>query len=200
MENGFENASLKGFSHRAQSEDFIDAMRRQIKKNFKYAIISAPIIFLVIIAIVAALAIKQGDKGNTFFPTVAFLLLVFTGIAIGVVVSFVKNLGRLKKDSIDGVILKTRKWETVSNENRTSHTKCYIIFQSDEGKKIKIKDRSALAFYPHVSEGDRVRFHPGYPFPIELYDKSKGNICVFCGNVTDAAADECQRCKNPMLI
>lgn len=197
MEN---ESSLNGFSHRAQSEDFIDAMQRQIKKNFKYAIISIPIIFLVIIAIVSVLAIKQGDKGNAIFPTAAFLFLVFVGIAIGTLVSLIKNLGRLKKDSIDGVILKTRKWETFSNEEHTSHTKCYIIIKSDEGKKIKIKDRSALTFYPHVSEGDRVRFHPGYPFPIELYDKSKGNICVFCGNVTNSAEDKCQRCKNPMLI
>ena len=200
MENEFEGTSLKGFSRRAQNEDFIDAMRSQIKKNFKYAIISIPIIFIVIIAIVAVISAKQGDKGNAIFPTAAFLFLVFVGIAIGTLVSLIKNLGRLKKDSIDGMILKTRKWETVSDENHTSHTKCYIIIKSDEGKKIKIKDRSALTFYPHVNEGDRVRFHPGYPFPIELYDKSKGNICVFCGNVTNATADRCERCKNPMLI
>ncbi|HAL62991.1 MAG TPA: hypothetical protein DCO93_00945 [Clostridiales bacterium] len=200
MENEFEGTSLKGFSRRAQNEDFIDAMRSQIKKNFKYAIISIPIIFIVIIAIVAVISAKQGDKGNTLFLTAAFLFLVFVGIATGTFVSLIKNLGRLKKDSIDGVILKTRKWETVSDEKHTSHTKCYIIIKSDEGKKIKIKDKSALTFYPHVSEGDRVRFHPGYTFPIELYDKSKGNICVFCGNVTNTEADKCSRCKNPMLI
>ena len=179
MENDFESTSLEGFSSRARREDFIDAMRRQIKKNFKYAIISIPIILIVIIVIAAVFAAKQENKGNTLFLTAAFLCLVFIGIAIGTLVSLIKNLGRLKKDSIDGVVLKTRKWETVSDEKHTSRTKCYIIIKSDEGKKIKIKDRSALTFYPYVGEGDRVRYHPGFPFPIELYDKTRGNICVF---------------------
>ena len=75
-----------------------------------------------------------------------------------------------------------------------------ITLETDEGKKIKITDNQARMVLPYVSDGDKVRYHKGFTYPIELFDKSKGNICVFCGAHNDAKNRNCEKCQKPMLI
>ena len=202
MENDFNGTNRTGFSHMPENPEFIEEMRQQIKKNFKYAIISAPVIFIIIIAITATVALKQGSSVGEILLVASVLLVIFTGIAFGMWISLLKDLGRLKKDAVDGTVIKNKKWHSLSDEKKSNKKKYLIVIRSDEGKKIKIKDKKAMAFHPYVNEGDKVRYHPGYPFPIEIYDKSKcgTNICVFCGAQNTLSDSKCQRCGKPVLM
>lgn len=193
--------NIRGFSYRSEDEDFAGRMRSQIKKNFKYAILSAPVIYVILLIIVGMISRGKGFKAGEFVLLAAVLFVVFFFIALGMTVSLFKDLSKLKKGYTDGIVIKKSKYRTIHDENTPSKTKYTVVIETDDGKKIKVKDRKAMAVYPHIEKGDKVRFHFGYPFPIELYDKTRTgkNICVFCGAENDAGNDTCKRCKNPML-
>ncbi len=146
MENDFNGTNRTGFSHMPENPEFIEEMRQQIKKNFKYAIISAPVIFIIIIAITATVALKQGSSVGEIMLVAAVLLVIFTGIAFGMWISLLKDLGRLKKDAVDGTVIKNKKWHSLSDEEKSNKKKYLIIIRSDEGKKIKIKDKKPWLF------------------------------------------------------
>ena len=202
MDSEYSNTSFAKFSETANDPDFLNAMRKYLKKTFKYAIISIPVIFVVIIAIVALLERKNSGGAGTVALTAVVLAVIFACIAVGMLISLLKNLKKLGKGSVDGTVLKTSKWRSVGNEKKSGKYKCTINISADNGKKYKLKDRYALAYYNHLAVGDKVRYHFGYPFPLEIYDKANKNIniCVFCGKGNAPTDKECSVCKNPMLI
>ena len=201
MENGFDNT--KGFSRLPQNPEFIDDMKEYLRRTLKYAMISVPIIYIIVLIITAiVMKTKDGLDMKTFMPVALVLLVIFIIIGICVCISSLRNVGKLKRESVDGTVIKKKKWRTYEREGRTAKTKYLVTIETDDGKKIKVKDAKAAAVFEHVEEGDKVRFHPGYPFSVELFDKSRNgvNICVFCGMANDLNTKTCPRCKNMMLI
>ncbi|MBO4897345.1 MAG: hypothetical protein J5590_03510 [Clostridia bacterium] len=201
MANEFDNT--KGFSRLPQNPEFIDDMKKYLRKTLKYAMISVPIIYIVVLIITAIVSAKKdGLDMRTFIPVAIVLLAIFVIIGICVCISSLRNIGKLKLDSVDGTVIKKKKWSTYEREGRTRKTKYLITIETEDGKKVKVKDAKAAAVFEHVEEGEKVRFHPGYPFPVELFDKSRNgvNVCAFCGAANDLNAKTCTRCKNLMLI
>lgn len=201
MENTFDNT--KGFSRLPQNPEFIEDMKKYLRRTLKYAMISVPVIYIVVLIITAILTkTKDGLDMKTFIPVAIVLLVIFLIIGICVCISSLINIGKLKQEGIDGTVTKKKKWRTYAREGRTKRTKYLVLIETEEGKKIKVKDAKAAAVFEHIEEGDKVRFHPGYPFPVELYDKSRNgvNICAFCGMANDLNTKTCPRCKNLMLI
>ena len=203
MENEFEYGNDKGYSRLPQNPEFIDDMKKYLGKTAKYALISAPVIYALILIITAVVTSVKGNfEANEFFLLAIVLFAVFAFIALCVVISYFRNISKLKCESVDGTVVKSKKWTVESQKKSTSRTRYLIVIKTDDGKKIKVKDSKAMAVYPHIAEGDKVRFHPGYPFPVEVYDKSRNgvNICAFCGMANDLSAKNCTRCKNMMLL
>lgn len=191
----------QGYSARAQQDDFRQLMRKQLGKNFKYTLIALPIVFALIVLITAVVCKRNGTELSVAFAADAVALVIMLVILVVQFIKYQKNLKDLSKDSLDGEIRKTERFDSETNgKSRKTHYR--IIFQSEDGKKIKLKDSKAAVYYYNVEKGDRVRYHPGFVYPLELFDKAKhdSNICVFCGKKNDINEDRCQICKNPMLI
>ena len=188
-----------GFSARAQNEDFRQLMRKQVSKNFRYILISLPIVF-VFVTVIAVIVCKTGGYDwSIALGTDALVIVIMLVILAVNFWKYRKSLKNLNKDSIDGVIHKTSRYVS-DTDGKVRKTHYRIVFQSEDGKKIKLKDSKASVYYYNVEKGDRVRYHPGFVYPLELFDKQDANICVFCGKKNDADKDQCQICKKPMLI
>ncbi len=141
-------------------------------------------------------------------PVAVLAILVLAELAsavMGVVflVLFVKERGKNKAEYENGTIISADQYE----DQRTNvdgevlrEDVCAIKLQLDSGREIKLEGSKAKAYYPYVKQNDKVRYHPGLPYPLELYDKSGVNICVFCGTANEPAADKCKKCNKPMLI
>lgn len=203
MENEYDFGNAKGYSRLPQNPEFADDMKKYLRKNLKYAMIGVPIIYIVVLIITAIVSAKKdGLDMKSFIPIALVLLIIFIFIGICVFISSLRNVSKLKEDSIDGTVIKKKRWETYANEGKTSRTKYLVVLETEDGKKIKVKDAKASAVFSHIEEGDKVRYHPGYPFPIEMFDKSRNgvNVCVFCGMANDLNTKTCTRCKNIMLL
>ncbi len=188
-----------GFSGKSVNEEFRALMKKQVNKNFKYLMIALPLVF-VFVAVVSAVVCKINDTniGVSVAADVIALIIILV-IFIVNIIKYFKNLGKLKTGSIDGTVTKLDM--TAADLNSTRKRAYYkIVIGTEDGKKITVKNDKAAPFYRHLKKGDRVRYHPGFVFPIELYDKSEVNVCVFCGKENDASVTECRVCKNPMLI
>ena len=201
MENEF--LRTKGFSGIAQDEEFREEVKRAVIKNYKYTFLVAPILFIIVGVVAEFLNSRSGKASNGMAAVV--VAVIFVIVMICTVISFIKTLGQLKKPYADGIITKNKKWETYSVDkdgNSRSKRNYLIEIQTEHGKKIKIKDHRALAYHGCLTVGDKVRYHPGFPYPIEMFDKSRDNvnICVFCSTRNPITAGTCTKCKKRMLI
>ena len=201
MEN--EGNNLQGFSNLPEKSEFKNDMKRFIRKNFKFALVTIPIIYILAVNITAIVTgVRDEVDWRIVFPVAKYLISFFLGLAIIVLILLFFNLMKIKRDGVDGKVLTKKEQGAPSGDTKSSKKKRLVVIQTDSGKKISIKGKKAVAVYDYISEGDKVRFHPGYPFPIEIYDKTKKgkNICVFCGTENDLAAKKCRHCDNLMLI
>lgn len=204
MEN--EGLKTKGFSRLAQDEGFRGEMKKAVIKTYKYTFLLAPIIF-IIVGVVAVILNRRAGTTDEDMPVMVagVIAVIFIIIMIFTFISFLKNLSQLKKPYADGTITKNKTWETdsIDRDGNTRSRRNYLIeIQTEQGKKIKLKDRRAMAYHSFLTVGDKVRFHPGFPYPIERFDKSRDNIniCVFCSTKNPLTTSTCTKCKNPMLI
>ena len=213
MENEYANVNLTGFSYRPQNPEFREEIKEKQKSNNKKSIIITLVFLGLFIASLLAMIISIKFLDSTaaaWVVVAAFAGLPIFGIitlimGIVTIVTSISNSKGLVKDSWDGVVLEKKHWVTTSTDDdgyTTEHDNYLITIQPNEGKKFKMRGMQAKAFLPYVESGDRVRYHPGFPFPMEIYDKSRhlSNVCVFCGARNDARRDTCEKCGKPMLI
>ena len=196
-----DESDLKRFSDRAESFEFREEMRKQVSKNFKYILLALPCVFIFVLAVTLIVCKINGYEYSIAFATDAFVLVVLLVILAVNFVKYKKNTGRLKTRSLEGMVIKKEKYVT-DIEGKKTRTKYKIVIQLSDGSKQKLKNEKARPYYSLVEKGDKVCYHPGFVYPIELFDKSKfnKNICVFCGKENDANADVCSICKKQMLI
>lgn len=98
-----------------------------------------------------------------------------------------------------------QQWTTTDTDDHghtTEHENYRITIEKDSGGYREIEGGKARVIMPLVAEGDKVRYHTGFPYPVELYDKSKHgmNVCVFCGARNKATNNTCDKCGKLMLI
>lgn len=201
MEN--MNTSLNGFSKRAANPEFREEMQKALKKNFRNIVIGAGCVFLAVFLILLIMVAVKYINMGVCIGTSAVILLICIGIVVGCFIALLKDINDLKKDSMEGVILKKSKTRVHrTGKSYTARTKYKVIIKTDDGKKIKLGGTKARTFYFACEEGDRVCYHPGFLYPVEFYNKAdkNKNICVFCGAESEANAAVCPVCGKQMLV
>lgn len=82
-------------------------------------------------------------------------------------------------------------------------TEYTLVVRTTEGKQKKIveNERVPVRAWDYLEVGDVFRYHPGFAFPYERYDKSRVQYlyCVGCQAKNPVAADRCGRCNLPLL-
>ncbi|MBQ3427943.1 MAG: hypothetical protein IJH37_12520 [Clostridia bacterium] len=192
------------YSKRIADQEFLSyantTARDSVNKKIKNAVL-----FLIIVA-VCIICTRTPIANSLPVAILAILALAELASAVMSIVFFVlaiKERGKNKAEYEDGTIIRADQFESqrtnvdgeVFNEDV-----CVIGLQLESGRQVKIEGEKAKAYYHYVNKNDKVRYHPYLPYPIELYDKSNVNICVFCGTANGSAADKCQKCGKPMLI
>lgn len=141
-------------------------------------------------------------------PTAVLAILVLAELASAVtgivfLALAIIERSRNKAEYEDGTIIMADQYEsqrTNVDGEAFNEDVCVIKLQLESGRQVKIEGDKAKAYYHYVNKNDKVRYHPYLPYPIELYDKSNVNICVFCGMANESEADKCKKCGKPMLI
>ncbi|MBR6391858.1 MAG: zinc ribbon domain-containing protein [Eubacterium sp.] len=187
---------LQGFSDRVNDPEILAAVKknRKLAKIFGICIIPLPLLGFVIYSLVSdkmetANAVKYG-------AIVSLIFLIF------VVFSLIKTRA---KNSYEGVVTEQKAKERTekSGEHYRTYTEYITYVKTTDGKKEKIRenDRSESFVYNYTDVGDRLRYHPQFNFPYELYDKSKAPFirCVSCGKKNPLSADRCEKCNIPLL-
>ena len=172
-----------------------DSVNKKIKNAVSFLIVFAVCIILTRTPIanslpLAVLAILVLAELTSAVMSIVFLAL------------FIKERGKNKAEYEDGIIIHADQYEDQRTNVEGEIFKedvCVIKLQLESGRQVNIEGNKAKAYYPYVNKNDKVRYHPSLPYPIELYDKSSINICVFCGTPNEPTADKCEKCGKPML-
>ena len=176
------------------------AAKDSVNKKIRIAVL-----FLIIFAV--CIICTRTPIANSL-PTAILAILVLAELASPVMsivflALFIKERGKNKAEYEGGIIIHADQYEDQRTNVEGEVFKedvCVIKLQLESGRQVNIDGNKAKAYYPYVNKNDKVRYHPSLPYPIELYDKSSINICVFCGTANGPAADKCKKCSKPMLI
>lgn len=186
-----------GFSDRVNHPEILAVVRKNRKSAglFSFFLIPLPLIGF------AAYSLFSGEMELSE-------ALKYGGIVSAVFLVFVLY-GRIKeraKNSYEATVIdkQTRHAYRHKNSEESSYYTEYVtVVRTTDGKKKKIVERegSQLPAWEYLQIGDRFRYHPQFPFPYELYDKSKAPylVCVGCAAHNPAEADCCQKCGLPLL-
>lgn len=189
---------MAGYSDRVFQEEFRTAMKKRLTKNFKTTCIAFGVIYPIAVLLTLLLSKSQENRISLLVATMAILFVVF-GITLAIFwLKTIRQRRKLNDPYIDGTVIKNTKNRTVSTRRHGRRTRYTIVIETRTGNHIKVKNEIARPYYNLLEVGDEVRYHPGFVYPIELSDKSKMNICAFCGKGNDA--DVCACCGKPMLI
>lgn len=176
------------------------AAKDSVNKKIRIAVL-----FLIIFA-VCIICTRTPIAGSLPVAVLAILVLAELASAVMVIVFLalvIKERGKNKAEYEDGIIIEADQYEAQRTNIEGEVFKddvSLIKLQLESGRQVKIEGDKAKAYYPYVNENDKIRYHPNLPYPIELYDKSNVNICVFCGMANESTADKCKKCGKPMLI
>lgn len=212
-----KNSSINSmsYSNRAQSPEFCGLFKQKQQKVTVKNLIWTVVFLVLTIVGVAAISALNGyldtnvdSSAAAIGIVVAFAAIPVFGIiflvnCIKTVFSAVQANKIPKMGSVDCVVSEKKQWDSRTTDEHGYEAKrdnYSITLESNEGKKFKVTGHQAMVVLPYVNEGDKVRYHSGFTYPIELFDKTKGNICVFCGTHNDTQNDICKKCNKPMLI
>ena len=197
--------NLKTFYSNRITDPAFRAYANTAAKDAANKKIKNAVLFLILFAICI---ICTRTPIASFLPVAVLAILVLAELAsavMGIVflALFLKERGKNKSEYEDGTIIRSDRYEdqrtNVDGEVFTEDV-CLLKLQLESGRQVKLEGNKAKAYYPYVNKNDQVRYHPSLPYPIELYDKSNINICVFCGMANEPTADKCKKCCKPMLI
>ena len=196
-----DGKSSKRYSDRAFDASFREEMKKQVNKNFKTLIKTMAIIYILIVLIMSVVCLVKKAEPVTVIGSAAVILVIMLLIFIYNLIRYSGNKSKFDKGYADGTVEKNLKFSR-DRDGKTNKPEYLIVIRTDDGKKIKVKGDAARPFYPHIENGDRVRYHYGFVCPVEMFDKSRENvnICVFCGKENAVSADTCEGCGKPMLI
>ena len=173
-----------------------DSLNRKTKNAVSFLIIFAVCIILTRTPIANSLPVA-------FLAILVLAELTSAVMSIVFLALFIKERGKNKVEYEDGIIIHADQYEDQRTNVEGEVFKedvCVIKLQLESGRQLNIEGDKAKAYYPYVNKNDKVRYHPSLPYPIELYDKSNINICVFCGTANEPVTDKCKKCCKPMLI
>ncbi len=186
-----------GFSDRVNDPRILAAS----KKNRKAAgVFSFFLIFLPLIGFVAYSVFSDNmeiGRAVKYGGAISAVFLLFT---------LISRIRESAKKSYEATVIdkQTRHAYRHKNSEESSYYTEYVtVVRTTDGKKKKIVERegSQLPAWEYLQIGDRFRYHPQFPFPYELYDKSKAPylVCVGCAAHNPAEADCCRKCGLPLL-
>lgn len=201
-----------GYSSRARNPEFLEVVRKVRKKDFKKSLIKMIVYAAILIAALAVLAAakvtEEMSEALAWATVVAFAATpVFGVITIVRIFITIGTHGKIKsvdKEGCECTVESRQEWETTGHDSNTDSEVVYtnnrLVLRKNDGTAQKYKNDRASCFVSFLKDGDKVFYHPGFPYPLEMYDKSRGNICVFCGKINDAGKRTCEKCEKPMLI
>ncbi|MBO4897344.1 MAG: hypothetical protein J5590_03505 [Clostridia bacterium] len=196
MENEF--AGMIGFSKIPEDSGFKKDMKNYVNKKYKFAFVVLPILYIIIYQITAIITgIKDEINYARMLIPGLVLLGIFVLVALVILIVYLLSVKKLEKGAKDGMVIKIKK----QYKEDDSIKKCILILETEDGKKIKVKGKKAITVCPYISEGDKVRYHYGYPFPVEIYNKDASgvNVCPFCGFENELKSFKCAHCNNMLL-
>lgn len=122
-----------------------------------------------------------------FFAVLTFILAVFSR----------RNAKRSWTGSVMDKGVRQQRIRS-SNPDHPDHYETYseVVIRTTRGRKIKL--RCTPAYMDYVNPGDQVFKVPGFSWPEKVTLDGHRRLCISCGQVLDAGAPSCQRCKAPM--
>ncbi|MBO5572899.1 MAG: zinc ribbon domain-containing protein [Clostridium sp.] len=196
-----EGIPAPGFSDRVNDPEILAAMKKQrgAAKISAIFIVPVPFIGFVLYSMITGnMETGQAVKAGLFVSA------VFLAFALW---SFIHER---PENTYEGVVLSqdtelSRNTKRDSSGNRTGYREYNYItrIQTTDGKQKKIveTDHGRRLAFEYLQPGDRIKYHPQFAFPYELYDKSRadGIYCVGCQKKNPVTADRCSRCNLPLL-
>ena len=196
---------MNTFSSLPQEPDFLKAVYRYRKRQSTIMSVAGMITTMLL----GLLAFPLGGRtlGLIAFVIIASVSVIVYGIM------FLKSL--LKRPSMvqpwTGTVTKKIAEEERSTEadgtpyTYMSHS---LLCETESGQEIRIKSSSFDCspnfpmddVYHILDVGDRLRFYPAMPFPIEFEDKNKAGcvFCFACGTKNELTDTHCHNCKLPL--
>ena len=211
----YENIGLIGYSHRAQSPEFRGLFKEKQQKVTIKSLRWAVVFFVLTLAAILTIVYSNNyidthtdAEGAAWVIIGAFMSMLVVGVLFiinGIITALSAAIAAKipKMSSVDCVVTERKQWVTTSSDDRGHETKdnnYRITLETGEGKKIKISGNQAMVVLPYVKDGDKVRYHKGFTYPVELFDKSQTNICVFCGECNNPKNNTCDKCQKPMPV
>ncbi len=192
-----KNSTGSGYSRLAGEESFLEAMKRCHLKNFVIANACSLVLFPLMGLI---LLLLPGSRHISLPLLAAVLLPVLLCIFLATGIQTWSHIRKLGSPAVDCLVLENKKFREYTAKERR-RTRYRIVVEGENGKKWKLKDHKALAYHCLLEAGDRLRYHPGFAFPLEIYDKSRHGVlvCVFCGHGNSILDRSCARCHHPLL-
>lgn len=189
-------SSLVGYSKRANDPEIIAALKKNRKagRAFMLFIVPLPILGFVIYALVSGK--MEIGSAVLYGGIISLVILLF---------SIFSSIRQKTEKTYDGVVTKKethRRYRHNGDGNNTEYTEYITYVKTADGKTKKIVEASGLKLaYDYLNEGDKFRYHPGFAFPYELYNKSNAPCiyCVVCQHKNPVGADRCEKCGKPLL-
>lgn len=192
-----EGIPAPGFSDRENDPEILAyvAKSRSIGKKAGFVVALLPLIgFVIYAAVTGEMEIGQAAVYGAIIS------------AVFLVVQLIAARRERAENNYDGVVT-DKKWQyrnrNKSGENNSQETEYIVYVRTSDGKKKKIieHDGGRVIAYHLLNVGDRFRYHANFPFPYELYDKTKGPgiYCVGCDTLNPIENDRCKRCNLPLL-
>ncbi len=186
-----------GFSDRVNHPEILAAVKKNRKAAgvFAFFLVPLPLIGFVIYSVVSdQMEIAQAAMIGGIVSAVFLVFALF---------SFIRERA---KNTYEATVIDKSSRDTYrhgTSDSRERITEYITVVRTADGKKKKIVEYegSQLWAYNYLEIGDRFRYHPQFPFPYELYDKSHAPYlaCVNCGTKNPVEADRCKKCDLPLL-
>ncbi|MCR5624996.1 MAG: zinc ribbon domain-containing protein [Lachnospiraceae bacterium] len=191
------NPIYQGYSKRVDDPEIKAALKKHSRVSgiFGIFIIPLPIIGFVIYSNVTEKITTQEALKYGIIVSVVFLII-----------TIISSLKMRVQRPYEGVVIdkKIENRYVHNNSDKTYMETEYIMYvRTDTGAKKKIVERegSLILAFNYLNIGDRFKYHPGFAFPYELYDKSRAKFiyCVVCGKKNSFNDDRCIKCNVPLL-
>ena len=185
-----------GWSARINDPAIQAAMKKQrgCAKVFALIMVPIPIIGFLVYSFVTG----DMDPGNAlkYGAIVSAIFLIFA------IFSLIK--GKAEK-GYEATVVDKQKRRVRQGDSDDGYwmTEYTLVVRTTEGKQKKIveNERVPVRAWDYLEVGDVFRYHPGFAFPYERYDKSRVQYlyCVGCQAKNPVTADRCGRCGLPLL-
>ncbi len=185
---------IPGFAKNVDSPEVKAALKKtgRVTAIFMIFLIIAPIAGFAIYSLVTGkMEIAQALTVGGMVSLIFLIIYIITSLN-----------KKLKKPFTGTVIQKKTTIKMVDSDHDGSYTsrkKRVIKIECEDGRKRK--KEVPVNVYNYVEEGDKIRWLPQFPQPLEKMRKPGETqvMCMFCGRLNDETGDKCSFCKNPLV-